>query len=370
MNNPDPNLAESKKQKIESFDPSGVGNSQANLFGLPFSVEESSLVVIPVPWEVTVSYSAGTAQGPEAVRDASYQIDLFEPGVPEAWKMGIAMEDISQEWRSESERLREKAAKYIHWLESGRNGEEEKYFGDVPVEIDQKGRELLEWLKKRSLEYLQAGKTVVVLGGDHSTPLGLLHALAERHEEFGILQIDAHADLRVAYEGFAFSHASIMYNALKLPQVRKLVQVGIRDVAQSEVEMVAQSNGRIATFFDSSLKEYMFEGEPWKKQCKKIIAQLPQKVYISFDIDGLDPKLCPATGTPVPGGMEFEEAVFLLRSLVRSGREIIGFDLCEVAPGDSDWNGNVGARLLYKLSNWTGVSQGRLQAERKNKSQA
>jgi agmatinase len=364
------NSGKSKKEKIASFDPSGVSNNQGNLYGLPFSVEDSSLVIIPVPWEVTVSYQAGTASGPMAIREASYQIDLYEPGVPEAWKMGIAMEGVSPEWQAESERLREKAVPYIDWLESGGNGEDEKGFAAISSEINQKGQELLEWLKSRSLAYLEAGKAVAVLGGDHSTPLGLLHALAERHEEFGILQIDAHADLRVAYEGFEFSHASIMFNALKLPQVKKLVQVGIRDAAQSEVDMVAQSNGRIATFFDSSLKEYVFEGEPWKKQCKKIIAQLPQKVYISFDIDGLDPKLCPATGTPVPGGLEFEEAVFLVRALVKSGREIIGFDLCEVAPGDSDWNGNVGARLLYKLCNWTGVSQGRLHAEYKNKSQS
>lgn len=370
MNHFESSIAESKRKKIESFDPSGVGNTQGNLFGLPFSVEESSLVIIPVPWEVTVSYSAGTAQGPAAVRDASYQIDLYENGVPDAWKMGLAMEDISQDWQTESDRLREKAAAYIEWLESGEKGGEGHDFAKLPGDIDLKGKTLLSWLKERSSAYLEEGKTVAVLGGDHSTPLGLLHALADRHEEFGILQIDAHADLRVAYEGFEFSHASIMYNALKLPQIKKLVQVGIRDVAQSEVEMVAQSNGRIATFFDSSLKEYMFGGEPWKKQCKKIIAQLPQKVYISFDIDGLDPKLCPATGTPVPGGLELEEAVFLVRALVKSGREIIGFDLCEVAPGDSDWNGNVGARLLYKLCNWTGVSQGRLQAEWKNKPQA
>lgn len=362
--------AESKKNKIKSFNPSGISNNQGNLYGLPFSVEESSLVIIPVPWEVTVSYSAGTALGPEAIQDASYQVDLYENGLPDAWKMGIAMENISQLWQSESDRLREKAVTYIGWLESGGEIEGDHGFANLPSEIDQKGRELLEWLKARSLKHLEAGKTVAVLGGDHSTPLGLLHALAERHEEFGILQIDAHADLRVAYEGFEFSHASIMYNALKLPQIKKLVQVGIRDVAQSEVDMVAQSNGRIATFFDSSLKEFMFEGEPWKKQCKKIIAQLPQKVYITFDIDGLDPKLCPATGTPVPGGLEFEEAVFLIRALVKSGREIIGFDLCEVAPGDSDWNGNVGARLLYKLCNWTGVSQGRLKGEYKNKSQS
>jgi agmatinase len=183
-----------------------------------------------------------------------------------------------------------------------------------------------------------------------------MHALADQHEEFGILQIDAHADLREAYEGFTYSHASIMYNALKLKQVKRLVQVGIRDIAESEVELVRSSNGRIITFYDTMLKDALYKGASWKKQCKKIIAQLPQKVYISFDIDGLDPKLCPGTGTPVPGGLEFEEALYLIRALVNGGHKIIGFDLCEVAPGNSQWNGNVGARLLYKLCNLMYVS--------------
>jgi agmatinase len=357
----------SKQRKIEAFDPSGIGNAKGNIFGLPFTVEEAEMVIIPVPWEVTVSYNTGAAQGPASVREASYQMDLYYRGVPEAWKMGIAMEEVPEEWQQESNRLRGKAAEYIRWLESGENESHRDLYAGLPAEVDKKGKELQEWLKTKSLQYLKTGKMVAVLGGDHSTPLGLIHALAERNDEFGILQIDAHADLREAYEGFEFSHASIMNNALKLQQVKKLVQVGIRDVAHSEVEMVAQSNGRITTFFDSSLKEFVYSGESWKKQCKKIIAQLPSKVYISFDIDGLDPKLCPATGTPVPGGLEFEEAVFLIKALVKSGREIIGFDLCEVAPGEGDWNGNVGARLLYQLCNWTAVSQGRLEAEWKNK---
>lgn len=352
----------SKADKIASFDPSGVGDVNAGLFGLPFTVDEAELVIIPVPWEVTVSYSAGTAQGPQAIKDASPQIDLYEPAIKDAWKLGIAMEEISGEWQATSDVLREKSERYIKWLEQGEPEIDSEANAGIPDEVTQKGEELLQWLKQKSLTYLNQGKTVAVLGGDHSTPLGLIHALAEKHEEFGILQLDAHADLRVAYEGFKYSHASIMYNALQLPQVKKLVQVGIRDLAQSEAEMAEQSNGRITTFYDAVLKENLYEGNTWKKECKRIIAQLPQKVYLSFDIDALDPKLCPGTGTPVPGGFEFEEAVYLIKALVKSGREIIGFDLNEVAPGDTEWNGNVGARLLYKVCNWVAVSQGKLEA--------
>lgn len=362
MNTQQNQQQKSKEAKIASFDPSGVGDVNAGLFGLPFTVEEAELVIIPVPWEVTVSYSAGTAQGPQAIKDASPQIDLFEPSIKDAWKLGVAMEEISAEWQATSDTLREKAEHYINWLEQGQPELDHDAVSLIPDEVTQKGDELLQWLKEKAVSYMDQGKIVAVLGGDHSTPLGLIHAMAERHEEFGILQLDAHADLRVAYEGFKYSHASIMYNALQLPQVKKLVQVGIRDLAQSEADMAEQSNGRITTFYDAVLKENLYEGNSWKKECKRIIAQLPQKVYLSFDIDALDPKLCPGTGTPVPGGFEFEEAIYLIKALVKSGREIIGFDLNEVAPGDTEWNGNVGARLLYKLCNWTAVSQGKLDA--------
>jgi agmatinase len=355
-------FARSKQEKIEAFDPSGVGNVQGGIFGLPFNPGEAELVLIPVPWEVTVSYSAGTASGPEAIRQASYQLDLFDPVIENAWQLGIVMEPTQEEWLQTSRELRAKTGSYISWLEGGGQPLSAETTQALVAEVDAKSEALQLWLKAKCQAYLKEGKMVGIVGGDHSSPLGLIQALAEEHEEFGILQIDAHADLRDAYEGFQYSHASIMFNALKLKSVKKLVQVGIRDVGESETEMVRFSNGRIITFYDYLTKEACYGGASWKKQCKKIIAQLPQKVYISFDIDGLDPKLCPGTGTPVPGGLEFEQAIFLIKALVRSGREIIGFDLCEVAPGTDEWNGNVGARLLYKLCNWMAVSQNKLKA--------
>jgi len=182
-----------------------------------------------------------------------------------------------------------------------------------------------------------------------------MQALAEKHTSFGILHIDAHADLREAYEGFEFSHASIMFNALKIPQIKQLVQVGIRDYCEAELQLI-QSDQRITTYFDRDLKYQQFEGKAWSVICNQIINKLPEKVYLSFDIDGLDPKLCPHTGTPVPGGLEFEQALYLVEKLVNSDRKIIGFDLNEVAPGNDEWDANVGARLLYRLSNMCLVS--------------
>jgi agmatinase len=189
---------------------------------------------------------------------------------------------------------------------------------------------------------------VGLIGGDHSTPYGFIQALAERYDSFGILQIDAHCDLRNAYEGFTFSHASVMFNAIQIKNVSHLVQVGIRDFCEEELQVINQ-NKKITTFFDANLKKENYEGQNWKKQCDAIIKALPNKVYISFDIDGLDPKLCPNTGTPVPGGLEFEHAVYLFTQLQMKGKKIIGFDLNEVAPGKDEWDANVGARMLFKL---------------------
>ena len=191
-----------------------------------------------------------------------------------------------------------------------------------------------------------------MLGGDHSVPLGFFKAQSEKHGDFGILQIDAHCDLRDSYEGFKYSHASIMYNALhEIPSIKKLVQVGIRDYSDGELEIIQNNKERIVTFFDRDIKDRLYEGDTWKNVVDDIIKTLPQKVHLSFDIDGLDPKLCPNTGTPVAGGFEVEQIYYLLRKLIQSGRQLIGFDLNEVGVGENDWDANVGARVLYKLCN-------------------
>ena len=355
-----------KAEKIAAFDPNGIGAADTGLFGLPFTPEDAELIVIPVPWEVTVSYRAGTAQGPATVLEASAQVDLFEPSIPDAWQLGVALDVFDDDIATRAADLRTEAEQYIDFLSNGEPASQAARFQGLPARVNAAGQELRAWVKARATEHLDAGKLVAVLGGDHSTPLGLLDALAARYEGaeaegFGILQFDAHADLRAAYEGFEFSHASIMYNALKLKPVQKLVQVGIRDLCEAEARIAQESGGRVVMFYNATLQEELLNGKSWKKLCKKIVAELPQHVYISFDIDGLDPKLCPGTGTPVPGGLEFEQACYLIRQVAQSGRRIIGFDLNEVAPGtDPDWNGAVGARLLYKLCNWTAVSQGKL----------
>lgn len=346
----------SKESKIKSFDPNSPASGDGNIFGLPFTIDEAELVLIPVPWDVTVSYKDGTSKGPQAIFDASAQVDLFDPLVKDSWKIGVAMEEISKEISKKNSVLRKVASKYIANIEKGISTETPA-MKKICSEVNKGCTELKSWVKKSAEKYLKKNKLVGLVGGDHSTPLGFMEALAEKYE-FGILQLDAHCDLRKAYEGFEYSHASIMYNALKIPQIKKLVQVGIRDWCEEENNYINASNGRVKTFFDYQMKEQMYRGRSWVSICSDIIQELPKHVYISFDIDGLDPKLCPNTGTPVPGGMEFEQAAFLLELLAKSGKKIIGFDLNEVAPGKDEWNGNVGARMLFKMCNLTAVSNG------------
>jgi agmatinase len=339
---------------VEAYNPSSVGKTNGNLFGLPLDYESANLVVFSVPWEVTVSYGAGTANGPQQILDASPQIDLFDFDHPAGWKQGIFMMEIPQDMLVKNQHYRAAAARIIERLVQGKPLTDTPDLTALLTEINQACEQVNQWLFTQTQAAINNGKRVAVIGGDHSVPLGYFQALATKYPSYGILHIDAHADLRNAYEGFEFSHASIMFNGMKIPQISQLVQVGLRDICHDEVEMINQSEGRIVAYYDTAIKQKLYSGMTWVDICREIISHLPEYVYISFDIDGLDPKLCPNTGTPVPGGLELEETFCLFRELVKSDRQIIGFDLCEV--GDGEWDGNVGARIVYKLANFLDLS--------------
>lgn len=337
---------------LTNFDANAAGNPNNNIFGLPFTEAESRLVILPVPWEVTVSYSAGTARSAEHIFKASMQVDLFEPELNDGWKEGIFMRTPDKKILLKSDYLRKEAELLIAYTSKGEAVEKNNFMCKSMKEINEGSVYLNNWVYNQTSALLEQGKLVALLGGDHSTPLGYFKAIAEQHGDFGILQIDGHFDLRKAYEGFTYSHASIMYNALnEIPQLSKIVQVGTRDFGSDEFEYYQSNKHRLSAYFSAQLRERMFEGDSWKNIVNEIIEQLPKNVYLSFDIDGLDPKLCPNTGTPVPGGFEIEEIYYLLKKLVASGRRLIGFDLCEVGVGESDWDANVGARVLFKLCN-------------------
>jgi agmatinase len=328
------------------FNPNEVGINNGNIFGFPYTNEESQIIIIPVLSDITCSYSKGTAEAPAKILEASTQLDFYSPYLPNAWEVKVSMLPIDNGELKKNRAIGELATTLIDKQENAEALTEEDSL--LLLKINNHCEALNKKVEEQALGVLNTVKTPVLLGGDHNSPLGLLRALSKKFKDFGILQIDAHADLRDAYEGFEYSHASIMFNALKNEQISKLVQVGIRDICPAEIELIQNSKGRIATFFDWNLKAEQHSGKTWKQQCDEIIKELPQNVYISFDIDGLDPKLCPNTGTPVPGGFEFSEAAYLLNKLAESGKTIIGADLNEV--GNHEWDANVGARMLYTLT--------------------
>ena len=317
-----------------------------------FSEDEARLVLLPVPWEVTVSFGSGTARSAEQIMKASLQVDLFDPDVEDGWKQGFYLKDPDRKILLKSDYLRKEAELYIDYISKGDAVENNQFMCKTLKEVNEGGYFLNNWVYQQTKYLLDKNKIVALLGGDHSTPLGFMKAIAEKHGEFGILQIDAHCDLRESYEGFVYSHASIMYNALReIPQLQKLVQVGIRDYSEGEHQFIRQNSSRIRTYFEKEIREREFEGQTFKQIAQEIVEQLPEKVYISFDIDGLDPKLCPNTGTPVPGGFETEQVFYLFKQIIKAGKKIVGFDLSEVSTSETGWDANVGARVLFKMCN-------------------
>lgn len=331
------------------FDPNGVGQDNGNYFGLPFTPETAALVLVSVPWEVTASYGAGTAAGPDAIIEASTQLDLYDRFAPNVWHKGIGTVGVDYSIAERSERLRDDAEKVFRHLTTGGATTDDNVRRKIE-RINTASAELNEQVYEQSKHWLERGKLVGLVGGDHSTPYGHIRAVAEHNESIGVLHLDAHRDLRERYEGFEHSHASIMYNVLEnIDGVEKLVQVGVRDWCDAEQEY-AVVDERVVSFDDYTLMEAEFTGKTWNDICKDIVAELPEKVYISFDIDSLTPECCPNTGTPVAGGLSFNKIVWLLHTITESGRRVVGFDLCEVSPELSgQWNANVGARVLYKL---------------------
>ncbi|MCU1246417.1 MAG: agmatinase [Acidobacteria bacterium] len=329
----------------KTFDPDAAAGAGAGIYGLPFSPNEARVVVIPVPYEATTSYGGGTSKGPAAVLEASRQVDLYDHETGRPYAAGIAMLPVPRKvvrWNAEAKRI---AAAVIE-----KGGVVDRQTRAAAAKVNAISERVNDWVYHTTEALLADGRLAVVLGGDHSVPFGAIRAYARRHPGLGILHLDAHADLREAYEGFTWSHASIFHNVMtRIEGVGRLVQVGVRDLGQAENAMIAGSEGRIVTFFDADVAMRKEQGVPFAEIADEIVGHLPDDIYLSWDIDGLDPTLCPGTGTPVPGGLSWNEAVGLLRAIRRSGKRIVGLDLCEVAPGETEWDANVGARLLYKM---------------------
>jgi len=332
-----------------AFDPSAAARPDSGVFGLSHSEDEARVVLLPVPFEATASYHGGTSRGPEAILKASRQVDLFDVETGRPYLSGIHLLPSPRVVADADTRARDAAGK-VH-AAGGAREDRPDLLAAIAL-VNAASNEVNRFVEGEVDRLIGAGKKVGVVGGEHAVSFGSIAAHARAFPGLGVLHLDAHADLRRAYEGFEHSHASVFYNVMEeQPAVARLVQVGLRDVCEEEVRYAEASSGRIVPYHDALLASQRFEGETFGSQVRRIVAELPREVYLSFDIDALEPALCPHTGTPVPGGLTFQQAVGLVRGVVSSGRRIVGFDLVEVSPGEGpvSIDGDVGARLLYKI---------------------
>ena len=213
---------------------------------------------------------------------------------------------------------------------------------------------MVKTVQKQTQKILKDNKLFGLIGGDHSVSEGAVFEIAQKYNnDFGLLHLDAHADMRKCYQGFTHSHASVLYNiAQKKHSPKTIVQMGIRDICEEEYQFIDR-HPHIHSFFGHEMKKQLFEGKTWREIIQPALNLLPQNVYISFDIDALSWEYAPHTGCPVPGGLSFDQAVYLFHTLHEMKKNIVGFDVVEVSkpsdPTAGEWDGNVGARLIYKL---------------------
>ncbi|MBC7395857.1 MAG: arginase family protein, partial [Bdellovibrionales bacterium] len=312
---------------ISDYDPSAAADPNAGIFGLPYSYEEAKLIYLSVPWEATTSYGGGTVFGPQAIINASPQMDIYDLDVQDPYRCGLHALPVSSEIMKDNEHAKglAQSIKDAHGETKGN-----PFLQKSLQEVNALSKKLNRYVFQEVSRILDDGKIAVLIGGDHSVPFGAFQAAAKKFGTFGILHFDAHSDTRHSYMGFEHSHASIMHNAATfIPEITQITQVGIRDFCDDEIQFTQSQGTRFKIFFDQHISDLKLRGKSFLEITESILQSLPDKVWVSFDIDGLDPRYCPHTGTPVPGGLEYAEAIFILKLLARSGRTIIGFDLNE-----------------------------------------
>ncbi len=275
------------------------------------SFENSAIAILPIPYEATTSYGKGTKKGPKAILRASAFVEFYDD-------------------ETEKELCFEKGIATL-----------------APLSFKKMNPEnAMNLIETTVASLLETGKFLVCLGGEHSVSFPIIKAFYNKFPQMSILQFDAHSDLRESYEGTPYSHASVMARVIDFFPAERLVQVGIRALCVEEASLIKEM--KIKTFFASKIRRNEY-GKDW---IKKVIQSLGQQVYITFDVDFFDPSVMPSTGTPEPEGFYYTEAIEIIREIVRSGRQIIGFDVVELAPIKGLNHPDLTtARLIYKILN-------------------
>ncbi|MGC8747628.1 MAG: agmatinase [Candidatus Kapaibacteriota bacterium] len=275
------------------------------------SFENSAIVILPIPYEATTSYGKGTKRGPKAILQASAFVEFYddETGKELCFEKGIAT---------------------LAPL-SFKKFDQDKSFSLIETTVE---------------NILSAGKYLVSLGGEHTIAYPIIKAYYRKYPNMSILQFDAHSDLRMSYEDNPYSHACVMARVIEFFPAENLVQIGIRALCREEASLIKEMN--IKTFFASKIKKNEY-GKDW---VKKVVKSLNQQVYITFDVDFFDPSIMPSTGTPEPDGFLYTDAINIIREIIRSGRQIVGFDVVELAPNNKIHHPDLTtARLIYKMLN-------------------
>jgi agmatinase len=260
--------------------------------------DDSTIVVIPVPYDGTSTWIKGADKGPEAIIEASANMELYDIETDsEVYRKGI--------------------------------------FTDTPIEGFSFPEDVVDSLADRVSYHLEKGKFVTVIGGEHSISLGPVKAQAQHHKDLTVLQLDAHSDLRDEYNGSKYSHACVM---ARVKELCPIVQVGIRSMDSSEKNHMDKSR----VFFAKDI----YSAKDWTK---KVASKLSKNTYITIDLDVLDPSIMPSTGTPEPGGLSWYDVLILLRTISEK-TNIVGFDIVELCPDDKNKAPNfLAAKLIYKL---------------------
>ncbi len=331
-----------------TYNPNDAAEANGNFAGLPIHTSKTEIVYVPVPWDITASNAKGTANGPKNILDSSLQIDLYDELLPSAW-------EVHREFRPINEKTVQLNHELSQKLESIQ-GDNHEMTESLFTRINEACAKVHTNTFELCSAVLDKGQLPFVIGGDHSSAFGNIRAVSEHYDAIDIVQIDAHLDLRKAYEGFEYSHASIFFNAMTKLNIGQLFCVGARDFCPEEMEFGRNLGDRYHLMTAQQLFFQLLEGRDYSSIVKSFIQKLNGKVYLSLDVDALDLQYSLNTGTPVPGGLHYYHIIYLVREIVRSGRTIVGLDLCETA-GDSYVDGFTSAKLVYALSNMAILSR-------------